>query len=86
MYKELNCVKFKDYHDLYLRTDVLLLADVFENFRQTCYNCYKLDPANYLTAPSLAWDAMLLLTNIELDLIELESTAAFKSGFKRGCY
>jgi hypothetical protein len=69
VYKELNCEKFKDYHDAYLRTDVLLLADVFENFRQTCYKCYGLDPANYVSCPGLAWDAMLLKTGIKLELI-----------------
>jgi hypothetical protein len=60
---------WKDYHLTYLKTDVLLLADVFEKFRKVCMNYYKLDPANYLSAPSLAWDAMLLLTGIELELI-----------------
>ena len=68
VYTQLDCKSFKDYHMAYL-TDVLLLADVFENFRKVCINYYKLDPANYLSAPSLAWDAMLLLTNIELELI-----------------
>ncbi|CAB3977707.1 Gastrula zinc finger [Paramuricea clavata] len=49
----------RDYHDLYLETDVLLLADVFENFRRTCLENYKLDPAHYMSAPSLSWDAFL---------------------------
>jgi hypothetical protein len=49
----------KDYHDRYLETDVLLLADVFENFRRTCMENYKLDPAHYVSAPSLSWDAFL---------------------------
>ena len=60
VYEKLNCKSFKDYHLLYLKCDVLLLADVFENFRNTCINYYGLDPANYISAPSLAWDAMLL--------------------------
>ena len=51
------------YHDLYLRTDVLLLTDVFENFRDLCLEYYGLDPAHYLTLPNFAWDAMLLKTN-----------------------
>ena len=58
-----------EYHDLYLKTDILLLADVFENFRKTCLNHYKLDPSHYMTSPGLSWDAMLKMTEIKLDLI-----------------
>ena len=53
----------------YLKCDVLLLVDVFENFRKTCISYYKLDLANYLSCPSLAWDAMLKMTKIELEQI-----------------
>ena len=66
VYDKLNCQSFKDYHLTYLKCDVLLLADVFENFRKTCQTYYGLDPANYISAPSLAWDAMLLMTVVEL--------------------
>lgn len=55
-----------DYHVTYLNCDVLLLADVFENFRSSCTINYNLDPSNYISAASLAWDAMLLNTKIEL--------------------
>ena len=58
-----------DYHDLYLQTDVLLLADVFENFRQTALSTYKLDPAHYYTLPGYSWDCLLKCTNIELEQI-----------------
>ena len=58
-----------DYHDLYLLTDVLLLADVFENFRNMCLDYYQLDPCHYIILPHFAWDAMLKFTNVELDLI-----------------
>ena len=58
-----------DYHDLYLVSDVLLLTDVFENFRKTCMQYYKLDPCHYFTSPGLSWDAMLKMTNIKLELM-----------------
>ena len=58
-----------EYHDLYLESDVLLLADVFENFRKTCLEYYKLDPCHYFTSPGLSWDAMLKMTNIKLELM-----------------
>ena len=59
----------QDYHDLYFKTDVLLLADVFENFRDVCQENYGLDPAWYYTAPGLAWDAALKVTKVELELL-----------------
>ena len=58
-----------EYHDLYVLTYVLLLADVFENFRKEAMTYYKLDPAHYFTLPGYAWDAMLLMADIKLDLI-----------------
>ena len=58
-----------EYHDLYLGSDVLLLADVFESFRKTCLQYYKLDPCHYFTSPGLSCDAMLKMTNIKLELM-----------------
>ena len=63
-----NCQTIRDYHNLYLKSDVLLLADVFENFRKTCLHHYNLDPAHYYTSPGLAWDACLKETGQELQL------------------
>ena len=65
-----KCKSFGDYHDTYLKADVLQLADVFENFRSVCKQAYDLDPAHYFTAPGLSWDAMLRHTKVELDLID----------------
>ena len=59
----------RDYHDLYLETDVMLLADIMESFRKVCMVNYGLDPLWYYTSPGLAWDACLKLTDIKLDLI-----------------
>ena len=64
-----NMKTMRNYHDVYLITDVLLLADVMENFRKVCRTNYGLDPMWYYTAPGLAWDAALKLTGVELDLI-----------------
>ena len=64
-----NCATLGDYHDIYLETDVHLLADVFENFRRTAMATYGLDPAHYYTLPGYSWDALLKCTNIELEQI-----------------
>ena len=69
VWKTFNMKSMGDYHDLYLKADILLLADVFENFRKTCLEYYKLDPAHYFTSPGLSWDAMLKMTRVRLDLI-----------------
>lgn len=68
VWDSLKCETFRDYHDIYLKTDVLLLADVFENFRDVCMDNYGLDPCHYITAPSIAWDAALKMTKVELQL------------------
>ena len=69
IYRHFNIQNSGEYHNLYLQTDVLLLTDVFENFRTKCLEDYHLDPAHYFTLPNFAWDAMLLKTGIRLDLI-----------------
>ena len=58
-----------DYHDLYLKTDVLLLADVFGKFIKTCLDYYGLDPCHYFSSLGSSWDAMLKITGIKLELI-----------------
>ena len=58
-----------DYHDLYVQSDTLLLADVFENFRDMCLEEYELDPAHFLSLPGLAWQACLKKTGVELELL-----------------
>eukprot|EP00794_Sanderia_malayensis_P001211 gene1211-biopygen438 len=67
-----RCNTFKDYHELYLVTDVLLLADVFESFQKLGMEYYGLDPAWYISLPAFAWDAMLKMTDIKLELLTEE--------------
>ena len=57
------------YSDLYLKTDVLLLADAFENFQDNCMGSYQLECAHYYTAPGFIWGAMLKYTNVKLELL-----------------
>ena len=80
-----NIKDLGEYHDLYLKTDVLLLTDVFENFRNMCLDYYKLDPAHYYTLPNFAWDAMLLKTGVELEQIhDLEMYEMIEKGLRGG--
>ena len=69
VYKHFNCKSILDYHELYLKADVLLLSDVWYNFKKVCLTNYKLDPTYYYSAPSLAWDSFLKKSEIELELI-----------------
>ena len=75
----------QDYHDLYNETDALLLADVFENFRNICMENYKLDPAHYFTAPGLTWDACLKMTGVNLELLsDIDMLLMIEKGIRGG--
>ena len=58
-----------EYHDLYVQSDTFLLTDVYENFRDRCNDTYELDPAHYLSAPGLAWQACLKKEKVKLELL-----------------
>ena len=74
-----------DYHDLYLKTDVLLLADVVENFRRECMEHYGLDPLHYFSLPSYSWDCFLKTTGVELELLQdVDMYTFLESGIRGG--
>ena len=68
-----ECKTFRDYHNIYLWSDVFILCDFMEKFRETCLEYYKLDPSKYYSTPNLSFDAALKMTKVELDLIHDES-------------
>ena len=69
VWKEFDIESMWNYHNLYHLSDVLLSADIFENFRNICMNHYGLDPAWYISAPGLARDAALIITKVQLKLL-----------------
>ena len=74
-----------DYHDLYVQSDTLLLADVFENFRNMCIKVYELDPAYFLSGPGLAWQACLKKTEVKLELLtDVDMLLMVEKGIRGG--
>ncbi|XP_022807622.1 uncharacterized protein LOC111344644 [Stylophora pistillata] len=85
VWKTFGMKTMRDYHNLYNKGDVLLLCDVFENFRKVCKENYDLDPCWYYTAPGLAWDACLKMTEIELELLsDVNMLHMFEKGIRGG--
>ena len=85
VWKEFGIHNLGDYHDLYLRTDVALLANVYKAFRDTCLKHYKLDPVHFYTSPGLAWKACLKHTGIRLELLtDPDMLLMFERGIRGG--
>ena len=85
VWKEFRMKTMGDYHDLYLKSDVLLLADVFQEFRNVCLRNYDLDPAWYYTAPGLAWDAALKVSQVGLELLtDVDMLFMIEKGLRGG--
>ena len=75
----------KPYYELYLKCDILVFADVFEKIRNSSLKNYELCPSHYLRAPGLSWDAMLSMTNVELELIsDGDMYLFFEKGMRGG--
>ena len=85
VFKELNLKTLGDYHDLYVQSDTLLIADVFENFRNKCIEIYELGPAHLLSAPGLAWQACLKKTRVKLELLtDIDMLLIVEKGIRDG--
>ena len=84
VWKKFRCENIGDYHDIYLKSDVLLLADIFESFRNLFKEFFDLDPCHYYSSPNISWDAMLKTTGVELDLLSDIYMLLFCESAKRG--
>ena len=85
IWDKFNMKNMGDYHDHYLKKDVLLLADVFEKFIDTCLKYYELDPCHYFSAPGLSWDAMLKMADVKLEKISgIDMYLFIEKGLKGG--
>ena len=84
-WKIFNCKSLLDYHNKYLTSDVLLLADIWQAFRNVCFDTYKLDANYYYTAPGLSWDAWLKYSKVELELLtDIDMVLMFERGIRGG--
>ena len=86
--KIVNNKNLGDYHDLHVQSDTLLLADVFEKFRNKCIEIYELDPTHFLSAPGLAWQTCLKKTEVKLELLtDADMLLMVEKGIRGGiCY
>ena len=85
VFKRFKLKNLGEYHDLYVQCDTLLLADIFESFRNKCLEVYELDPAHYLSLPGLAWQACLKKTNIKLEVLtDYDMLLIVEEGIKGG--
>ena len=85
VFKNLSNKNLGDYHDLYVQGDALFLTDVFENFRNMSIKVYELDPAHFLSAPGLAWQACLKKAEVKLELLtDVDMLLMVEKGIKGG--
>ena len=85
MFKGWKLKNLGNYHGLYVQSDTLLLADVFENFRNMCLDIYGLDPVYFVSAPGLAWQACLKKTRVKLELLtDIDMLLIVEKGIRDG--
>ncbi|XP_071055512.1 uncharacterized protein [Onthophagus taurus] len=85
VWNKFKCITLGEYSDLYLTSNVLMLTDVFENFRTISLENYNLDPCHYYTAPGFGWDALLKMTGVKLELLsDIDMLHFFKKGIRGG--
>ena len=81
------CTSIGDYHDLYVQCATLLLVDDFKKFRDTCIEIYGLDPAHFLSAPGLAWQAYLKRSKVKLELLtDIDMLLMVEKGIRGGTF
>ena len=86
VFKKFNDKNLGNYHDLHVQRDTLFLADVFENFRNKCIEIYGLDPAQFLSAPGLAWQACLMKKEAKLELLTNDMLLMIEKEIRSGIY
>ena len=87
VFKTFKLNNLGDYHDLYVKSDTLLVADVFENFRKACIETYELDSVHFISLPGLAWQACLKKTEVELELLtDYDMLLMIEEGIREGIY
>ena len=87
VFEELKLKNLSNYHDLYVQSNTLLLADVFESFRNKCIEIYELDPTHFLSAPGLSWQAALKKTGVILELLpDIDMLLMVEKGMRGGMY
>ena len=85
VYKDFEIKNLKEYHDLYVQSNILLLADVFETFRNMCLKVYELNPSKFLSTPRLTWQAALKKTQVKLDLLtDIDMLLMVEKGIRGG--
>lgn len=85
VWSRFNVKNMKEYTEIYLKVDITILADIFENFRYECSRIYHLDPAHYFTTPGYSWDAMLKQTGVMIELLtDIDQVLFIERGLRGG--